>query len=376
MSKFLDGRRVSFWVGVQPEDVTQVQYNELPRASGDFEKTRSFTDDETLTSVRESKDSVLTSSSVSGDLTSNLRLSEHYKKLRQGGLQSYDSVIFSVTAALTYTHATTTLAGADFTAISEGQYFGLTMSDSSIAVVRATADGTATDILIAGLTADATATAANAETLKSADNQIQFMIQKRAEGDDGAGNSQLFYRTFQGVEVLQYALSLASESILTETFTMTGLKLQEGETLPAQGADIAYDETQVLGSVKGVESIWFNGEKRGCFAQAFDFSIDNQGEETKSLGQEGACAISYGNPMITGSASLYTLKTEPFEFHKLTDAQTEFPFAFVLKDPSQESRMVVSGSCKATTVDGAPESGPLVTTMGLKFLGNIELTYI
>lgn len=185
MSKFMDGRNFSFWVAKQPTDITTVQYHELPRVSGDFEKTRTYADDETMTKKRESKDSVLTGSSVAGDFTANIRLSENYKELRQGAFQAFDAAPVAITAALTYTHSTTTLAGADFSAISAGDYFGVVLTDGEVKVVLATSDGTGTDILIAGLTSDATATEARAEKYVTADNAIQFMMQKRAEGTEG-----------------------------------------------------------------------------------------------------------------------------------------------------------------------------------------------
>jgi hypothetical protein len=242
--------------------------------------------------------------------------------------------------------------------------------------VFASADGTATELLVAGLTQDETGTALNAEKYTTADNEINFMLQRRAEGTNQAGDAaQTYYRTFEGVEVFSYTQSLASESILTETYTMTGLTLQEGTDLPTQEPDVNYPLSEVLGSVKGVESIWFNGAKRKCFAQSLEFSIDNQGAENKAIGQEGACALAYGDPIITGSASLYNLKSDPYEFDQLADSQVLFPFAYVLYDVTEDKRMVVSGMCKATTVDSPPESGALITSLGLKFVGQVSLTY-
>ena len=107
-SKYLNGRDISFWIGVQPTDTTQVEYNELPRASGNFQLNRTYTDDDTMIRARTSKDSVITGTSVSGDISANIRLSDHYKLLRKGALQSYDAALVAITAALTYTHATTT----------------------------------------------------------------------------------------------------------------------------------------------------------------------------------------------------------------------------------------------------------------------------
>lgn len=377
MSRYLDGRNTSFWLGVQPTDITTVQYAELPRVSGDFEKNRTYTDDETITAKRESKDSVLTSTSVSGDFTVNLRLADNYMKLRQGALQAYDSTPVAITAAMTYTHSTTTLSGADFSALLSGDYFGVVLDTGETKIVRASADGTGTDILIAGLDADATITDVKADKYTSDDNAIHFMLQKRTIGTDGVGGpAKTYYRTFTGVEVLQYTLTLASESILQEAYTLTGLTLQKGSDLPTQGADITYDAERVLGSVKGVSAIWFDGSKRGCFAQSFDFSIDNQGSEAKAIGTEGACFLSYGDPMITGNVSVYTLKSDPYEYHTLTDSQRIFPFAVELKDAASGKILVVSGNCKATTVEGAPETGPQITNMGLKFIGNVSFTYI
>lgn len=377
MSRYLDGRNTSFWIGVQPTDIDTVQYNELPRVSGDFEKQRTYTDDETITAKRESKDTVLTGTSVSGDFTVNLRLADNYKKLRQGALQAYDSTPVAITAAMTYTDATKTLAGADFQALKSGDYFGVVLDTGETKVVVATADGTATDILIAGLDADATITDVKADKLTSDDNSIPFMLQKRSIGTDGDGGpDKTYYRTFTGVEVFQYTLTLASESILSEAYTLTGMSLQDGSDLPTQGSDVTYDAEQVLGSVKGVSAIWFDGSKRGCFAQSFDFSIDNQGSEAKAIGTEGACFLSYGDPMITGNVSVYTLKSQPYEYHELTDSQRVFPFAVELKDAASGKILVVSGNCKATTVEGAPETGAQITNMGLKFIGNVSFTYI
>lgn len=377
MSKYLDGRNTSFWIGEQPTDIETVQYNELPRVSGDFEKQRTYTDDETITAKRESKDTVLTGTSVSGDFTVNLRLADNYKKLRQGALQAYDSTPVNITTSMTYTSSTKTLSGADFQALKSGDYFGVVLDTGETKVVVATDDGTATDILIAGLDSDATITDAKADKLTSDDNSIPFMLQKRTIGTNGDGGpDKTYFRTFTGVEVFQYTLTLASESILSEAYTLTGMTLQDGFDQPMQGGDITYDAGQVLGSVKGVSAVWFNGAKRGCFAQSFDFSIDNQGSEAKALGTEGACFLSYGDPMITGNISVYTLKSNPYEFHTLTDNQTIFPFAVELKDVSSGKILVVSGNCKATTVEGAPETGPQVTNMGLKFIGNVSFTYI
>lgn len=377
MSRYLNGRDVSFWIGEQPTDLTQVAYNELPRSSGNFQLTRSYTDDDTMIRERSSKDSVITGTSVSGDLSSNIRLSDHYKKLRQGALQAYDATPVNITGSLTYTHIGTKLEGADFTAIKSGDYAGFVLTSGDVAVVLASADGTATELLVAGLTQDETGTALKAEKQTTADNEINFMLQRRAEGTNLAGDTpQTYYRTFEGVEVFSYTQSLASESILTETYTMTGLTLQEGTSLPTQQPDVDYPLTEVLGSVKGVESIWFNGAKRKCFAQSLEFSIDNQGTEDKAIGQEGACALGYGDPIITGSASLYTLKSNPYEFDSLADSQALFPFAYVLYDVTEDKRMVVSGMCKATTVDSPPEQGALITSMGLKFVGSVSLTYI
>ncbi len=376
MSKYLNGRDVSFWIGEQPTDLEQVAYNELPRSSGNFQLNRTYTDDDTMIRARTSKDSVITGTSVSGDISANIRLSDHYKLLRKGALQSYNADSVAITAALTYTHASTLLEGADFSGVSEGDYLGLTLSNGDVATVLATADGTATDLLISGLTEDKTATALNAEKYTTADNEIKFMLQRRAQGTNSAGDTpQTYYRTFDGVEVFSYTQSLASESILTETYTMTGLTLQEGTDLPTQQSDVDYELSEVLGSVKGVESIWFNGAKRNCFAQSLEFSIDNTGSENKALGQEGACALSYGDPIITGSASLYSLKSNPYEFDMLADSQALFPFAYVLYDVTEDKRMVVSGMCKATTVDSPPENSALITSLGLKFVGSVSLTY-
>lgn len=377
MSRYLDGRNTSFWIGVQPTDIETVQYNELPRVSGDFEKQRTYTDDETITAKRESKDTVLTGTSVSGDFTVNLRLADNYKKLRQGALQAYDSTPVAITAAMTYTDATKTLAGADFQALKSGDFFGVVLDTGETKVVVATADGTGTDILIAGLDADATITDVKADKLTSDDNSIPFMLQKRSIGTDGDGGpDKTYYRTFTGVEVFQYTLTLASESILSEGYTLTGMSLQEGSDLPTQGSDITYDAQQVLGSVKGVSAIWFDGSKRGCFAQSFDFSIDNQGSEAKAIGTEGACFLSYGDPMITGNISVYALKSDPYEYSAISDSQEIIPFAIELKDVSTGNILVVSGSAKITTVDGSPESGPQIFNLGLKFVGNVAFTYI
>lgn len=377
MSRYLNGRDVSFWIGKQPTDITQVEYNELPRSSGNFQLNRTYTDDDTMIRERSSKDSVVTGTAVSGDISANVRLSNHYKELRQGALQAYDSTPVAITGSLTYTHATTLMEGADFTAIKAGDYAGFVLDSGDTLVVLASADGTGTELLVAGLTEDATGTALNAEKFTSSDNEINFMLQRRAEGTNQAGDApQTYYRTFTGVEVFSYTQSLASESILTETYTMTGLTLEEGTDQPTQQPDVDIPLTEVLGSVKGVESIWFNGAKRKCFAQSLEFSLDNQGSESKALGQEGACFLAYGDPVITGSASLYSLKSNPYEFDQLADAQSRFPFAYVLYDVSEDKRMVVSGTCKATTVESPPESGALITSLGLKFIGQVSLTYI
>lgn len=376
MSRYLNGRDVSFWIGEQPTDITQVAYNELPRSSGNFQLNRTYTDDDTMIRERSSKDSVVTGTSVSGDLSANIRLSEHYKQIRKGALQSYDPIVTAISGALTYTHSTTTLSGADYTVIKAGDYAGFVLDSGDTVTVFASADGTATELLVAGLTQDETGTALNAEKYTTADNEINFMLQRRAEGTNQAGDTaQTYYRTFEGVEVFSYTQSLASESILTEAYTMTGLTLQEGTDLPTQEPDVDYPLSEVLGSVKGVESIWFNGAKRKCFAQSLEFSIDNQGSENKAIGQEGACALAYGDPIITGSASLYNLKSDPYEFDQLADSQVLFPFAYVLYDATEDKRMVVSGTCKATTVDSPPESGALITSLGLKFVGSVSLTY-
>lgn len=375
-SKYLNGRDISFWIGVQPTDTTQVEYNELPRSSGNFQLNRTYTDDDTMVRERSSKDSVITGTSVSGDITANMRLSEHYKQIRKGALQSYDPTVIAISGALTYTHSTTTLSGDDFSAVVSGSYLGLTLDNGDVVTVLATADGTATDLLIAGLTEDKTATALNGETYTSSDNEVGFMLQRRAEGTNLAGDTpQTYYRTFEGVEVFSYTQSLASESILQETYTLTGLTKQEGTDQPTQQPDVNYPLSEVLGSVKGVESIWFNGSKRKCFAQSLDFSIDNQGGENKGLGQEGACFLSYGDPIITGSMTLFNLKSNPYELDDLADAQSLFPVAYVLYDVTEDKRMVVSGTCKATTVDTPSDAGALITTLGLKFVGKVSLTY-
>jgi hypothetical protein len=376
MSRYLNGRDVSFWIGEQPTDITQVAYNELPRSSGNFQLNRTYTDDDTMIRERSSKDSVITGTSVSGDLSANIRLSDHYKKLRQGALQAYTPVPVAITGSLVYTHATTTMSGSDYTAIKAGDYAGFVLDSGDTVTVFASADGTATELLVAGLTQDETGTELNAEKYTTADNEINFMLQRRAEGTNQAGDTpQTYYRTFEGVEVFSYTQSLASESILTETYTMTGLTLQEGTDLPTQQPDVDYELSEALGSVKGVESIWFNGSKRKCFAQSLEFSIDNQGAENKAIGQEGACALAYGDPIITGSASLYNLKSDPYEFDMLADSQVLFDFAYVLYDVTEDKRMVVSGKCKATTVGSPPESGALITSLGLKFVGQVSLTY-
>jgi hypothetical protein len=376
MSRYLNGRDVSFWIGEQPTDITQVAYNELPRSSGNFQLNRTYTDDDTMIRERSSKDSVITGTSVSGDLSANIRLSDHYKKLRQGALQAYTPVPVAITGSLVYTHATTTMSGADYTAIKAGDYAGFVLDSGDTVTVFASADGTATELLVAGLTQDETGTALNAEKYTTADNEINFMLQRRAEGTNQAGDTpQTYYRTFEGVEVFSYTQSLASESILAETYTMTGLTLQEGTDLPTQQPDVDYELSEVLGSVKGVESIWFNGAKRKCFAQSLEFSIDNQGSESKAIGQEGACALAYGDPIITGSASLYSLKSNPYEMDMLADSQVLFPFGYVLYDVTEDKRMVVSGMCKATTVDSPPDGGALITSLGLKFVGSVSLTY-
>lgn len=376
MSRYLNGRDVSFWIGEQPTDLTQVAYNELPRSSGNFQLNRTYTDDDTMIRARTSKDSVITGTSVSGDLSANIRLSDHYKLLRKGALQAYTPVPVAISGSLTYTHSTTTLSGADFSAVKSGDYLGFTLDNGDIVTVFATADGSATELLVAGLTQDETGTDLKAEKFTTADNEIKFMLQRRAQGTNSAGDApQTYYRTFDGVEVFSYTQSLASESILTETYTMTGLTLQEGTDQPTQQPDVDYELSEVLGSVKGVESIWFNGAKRNCFAQSLEFSIDNQGSENKALGQEGACALAYGDPIITGSASLYNLKSDPYEFDMLADSQVLFPFAYVLYDVTEDKRMVVSGMCKATTVESPPENSALITTLGLKFVGSVSLTY-
>ncbi len=379
MGKFLQGNDVSFWVAKQPDDVTTTTYNELPRASGNVSINRTYTDDTTISSERMSRDSALTDVSVSGDITANVRLSEHYKVLRQGALQSCEPEILNITAALTYTHLTGVVAGGDFSTVKEGYYFGLLKADGSKVAVVAAADGTATDVQISGLDKDDAFTGAYAERYTSSDNQLPMMIQKRAKGIDDLGAEKVYYQTYKGAEVFSYTQSISQGSILTESFSLTGIASGEVDTTyskPTQGDDVAMKMTDTLAAVKGVESVWFNGAKRGCFAQSLELSIDNQGTESKAIGQMGACSLGYGDPIITASASVYSLKSDPFEYDKLSDSQVKFPFAYVLSDVAENKKLAISGVWKSTATDSPPEQGDMVNSLSLKLIGQIAFTYI
>ena len=372
MSKFLNSRATSYWIA---RDADTPAFHELPRTEGNFARTYSTTTDETVVRQREAKANVKTGSDIAGDFSCNLRLSKHYELLRQGAMQSPASVVIELTDALTFAPATRILSGADFSQIKAGYYFKLTHADGSV-VAWAETDGTATELLIGTITMPEKVTAFTSlktSVMVTSDKQLPFFIQKRVAGVESNAD-KTYYRSFKGCEVFTWGVSMATEAIITESYNISGLELlglEDNEITGQTDVDAkTYPLSDALGSVKGVQHIDFNNARYDqCFAQSFEFSLDNQGEATKALSTAGACALTYKDPVITGSASIFVLNSDPFKEEKLFDADATMPIAFTLFDQGQNKNMTISGRAKFTSLDTDTSGNSAIKNIGLGYEG-------
>lgn len=373
-SKFLDSRANSFYIAADGDNPV---FHNLPRTEGNFAKTYTTTTDETMVEERGSKPDVITASSVGGDFTCNLHLSKHYDLLRQSAMQSVAPVTVTITDALTYTPATKILSGADFSGIKAGDYFALTHTAGKL-IAFATADGSATELAIEGIDGTITAfTVLGLSYLETGSTKTPYYMQKRVNGYDTDGATpKVFYRSFSGVQVFTWAISMPNGGILTETYNMRGLSLLGNDEITGQTeADSAlYQLTDALGSVKGVAAIDFNGERfTSCYAQNFEFSVDNQGEETTALGTEGACVLTYKDPVITGTLNTFALATNPFAEETLIDNQTSIPIGVTLYDQTQKSYMVIAGTAKFNSLETDLSGNTTIKNVGLKYIGKVRI---
>lgn len=222
MSKFLNSRATSFWLAADGDAPT---FHELPRLEGNFARTYSTTTDETMINKREAKSSIKTGSDIAGDFSCNLRMSKHYDMLRQGALQAVAATEINVTADLTYAPATKILSGGDFTAVKSGMYFKL-VHDGGEIITFALTDGTSTELTCDNIPTGVTSfTALKTSMMTTSDKQLPFFIQKRVAGKDSSGADKIYYRSFKGCEVFTWGVSMASEAIITESYSVAGLEL-------------------------------------------------------------------------------------------------------------------------------------------------------
>ncbi|MGB0942972.1 MAG: phage tail tube protein [Marinomonas sp.] len=373
-SKFLDSRANNFFIAADGQNPV---FHELPRLEGNFSKTYTTTTDETIVAERGSKPDVITGSSVGGDFSCNLRLSNHYEILRQGAMQSPALQSVTITSPLTYDDGTSLLSGADFQQIKSGMYFKLTHAAGTV-VTFALSDGTATELECENIPTGVTAfTELHTTWLETGDTKVPFYVQKRVNGYQMDNTTpQVYYRSFSGVEVFTWTVSMSTGAILTESYNLRGLSLIGNVEVPGQtDADKAnYPLTDALGAVKGVHHIDFNGIRHEtCFAQNFEFSVDNQGEENTALGTEGACALTYKDPVITGTLNTYAIRYNPFAEEELMDEQTTVQVGVTLYDQTQEKYMAIVGNAKLNSLESDLSGNSTIKNVGLKYSGKVYI---
>lgn len=372
-SKFLDSRANNFFIAA---DGSNPVFHELPRLEGNFSKTYTTTTDETIVAERGSKPDVITGSSVGGDFSCNLRLSNHYDILRQSAMQSPALQSVNIDASLTY-DGSSLLTRADFQQIKAGMYFKLTHSGGDI-VTFALSDGTSTQLECKNIPSGVTSfTKLHTSWLETGSTKVPFYVQKRVNGyETNNSTPKIYYRSFSGVEVFTWTVTMSTGAIITESYNLRGLSLLGNEQVSGQtDADKKnYQLTDALGAVKGVHHIDFNGERHEtCFAQNFEFSVDNQGEESVALGTEGACALTYKDPVITGTLNTYATRYNPFSEEELMDNQTTFQVGVTLYDQTQGKYMAIVGNAKLNSLETDLSGNSTIKNVGLKYNGKVYI---
>lgn len=382
MARQLSAQNVSFWIAKQTADLTSMEFAEVKRAGGDYDETLTSTDSALISSDRLSADSVITDSSVSGELSTEVLLAESVDMLRIGALQSATSTPFELLGAtLNVTQSTNLVDGGDFTGVNANDFVRIdNTDDSTTLILKAASAGTGTNLAIVPgyITTDNefSAKTCNAKTNRytSGKTQQKFVIQKRIDGRNPADTAdQVYYTNNDGAEVFLWSFSAATGAILTESFSITGLSQAVNSTTYPSQSDKSVDEGSVLGSVQGIEAIFIDDVYVPCFVTQFDFSLDNVGTENKAIGQRGACSLSYNNPTITGALNTYIFADAPFATKQKFVDQSKFKLSVVMKSPEGRYMILTGEEVKYTALTESPETGALVSNGSLKFVGRVSL---
>ena len=354
----IQGNAVSYWAVKQVSPSSGVPatpaWDNLRRTSGDIDIAKSFTQSSEVDATRQPGFNVITSSEVSGSVERELSVSDPVLlTLVEAAMQSSVGGTINSTGSTAFANAGSTIAqtGAFATAV-VGQYFVAFDSALNERVFTITAITSDDEVTVSPAPVDETvSTTIVSQSVRNSNVPVGLAVQKRIPTDSGT-----VYKTFEGCQIGSMSLSITSGSIVTMNYDLMGLGQADGITQIAGSSDNSISSSRVSGSVKDVVEFFIDGSPQTpaevCYTD-FTFSLDNGSQSNAAIGKEGACSISFGSAVVTGTLTSYVdgtdTTTAQSEITK-RDNETLFSLGAVLKDVDGNYLVVSMPSAQYTEV--------------------------
>ena len=354
----IQGNAVSYWAVKQVSPSSGVPatpaWDNLRRTSGDIDIAKSFTQSSEVDATRQPGFNVITSSEVSGSVERELSVSDPVLlTLVEAAMQSSVGGTINSTGSTAFANAGSTIAqtGAFATAV-VGQYFVAFDSALNERVFTITAITSDDEVTVSPAPVDETvSTTIVSQSVRNSNVPVGLAVQKRIPTDSGT-----VYKTFEGCQIGSMSLSITSGSIVTMNYDLMGLGQADGITQIAGSSDNSISSSRVSGSVKDVVEFFIDGSPQTpaevCYTD-FTFSLDNGAQSNAAIGKEGACSISFGSAVVTGTLTSYVdgtdTTTAQSEITK-RDNETLFSLGAVLKDVDGNYLVVSMPSAQYTEV--------------------------
>lgn len=152
------------------------------------------------------------------------------------------------------------------------------------------------------------------DVLEVGTTKRSFSIEKNLGTDVGR------YEQMTGMRVGQMDLNIATNSLLTGSFTFMGAGETIGSTSAVgAGSVTAATVNDVLNATSDIGTITIDGSSTGICVSSLSISVNNNLREINCVGKEFADDIGWGSSAITGSIETY-LTTEMFDnLQKVSD---------------------------------------------------------
>lgn len=330
------------------------------RTDGVSKKTISRTTSNEVKTNRQGRQNIDDTSDIASELS--FELTQQTAEFIGAAIHSVEddnSVASLATIASTATGFDDSLDSA-FANMEAGDWFYVTgFTDSTIdgwyKIAVKTDDGTV-DTTFAPPVIEAAGATVNVESRKYASGVTQCLYagQSRVIDDSAAGNIS-HYTTIDGV-VNTLAMEFGESGIATGTL---GIKF--GQELPGTSAlagqtDAAADTSDVIGTGgdKFMAPIYIDGLPTSdkCNAKSFSLNIDNQYQDDRSAGCNGARQV-LSDPAYTGNLTTRALKSKSTEWRDKYRAGTRFSVALEVKWPDGREMIIEGVQAVITEWDGA-----------------------